>query len=90
MIGAVGEAITSLSPNGQVKVDGEIWQAHAPTEIRAGDPVRITGVNGLTLEVETTRVSVVNYAGTRGRGTGNASRRGWPTHSTRCRRTSRS
>jgi len=55
MIGTVGEAMTVLAPNGQVKVDGEIWQAHAATEIRAGDPVRITGVNGLTLEVETTR-----------------------------------
>jgi membrane-bound serine protease (ClpP class) len=54
MIGAVGQAITTLAPDGQVKVDGEIWQAHAPTEIHAGDPIRITGVNGLILEVETT------------------------------------
>ena len=52
MIGTVGEAITTLSPDGQVKVDGEIWQAHGPPEIRAGDQVRITGVKGLTLEVE--------------------------------------
>ena len=52
MIGTVGEAITALTPDGQVKVDGEIWQAHGPPEIRAGDQVRITGVKGLTLEVE--------------------------------------
>ena len=52
MIGTVGEAITALTPDGQVKVDGEIWRAHGPREIRAGDPVRITGVKGLTLEVE--------------------------------------
>ena len=52
MIGTVGEAITTLSPDGQVKVDGEIWKAHGSPEIRAGDPVRITAVDGLTLEVE--------------------------------------
>jgi membrane-bound serine protease (ClpP class) len=52
LIGTVGEAITSLTPDGQVKVDGEIWKAHGPAGIRAGDPVRITGVEGLTLEVE--------------------------------------
>jgi membrane-bound serine protease (ClpP class) len=55
MIGTVGEAITALTPDGQVKVDGEIWQAHGPPEIRAGDAVRITGVKGLTLEVERTQ-----------------------------------
>ena len=52
MIGTVGEAITSLTPDGQVKVDGEIWRAHGSPEIRAGDAIRITGVDGLTLEVE--------------------------------------
>ena len=52
MIGTVGEAITSLTPDGQVKVDGEIWKAHGSPEIRAGDRVRITGIDGLTLEVE--------------------------------------
>jgi membrane protein implicated in regulation of membrane protease activity len=35
-----------------VKVDGEIWKAHGSPGIRAGDPVRVTGVDGLTLEVE--------------------------------------
>jgi membrane-bound serine protease (ClpP class) len=52
MIGTVGEAITTLSPDGQVRVDGEIWKAHGSPGIRAGDPVRITAVDGLTLEVE--------------------------------------
>ena len=52
MIGTVGEAITSLAPDGQVKVDGEIWQAHASDGIGVGEHVRITGVKGLTLQVE--------------------------------------
>jgi len=42
MIGTVGEAITSLTPDGQVKVEGEIWKAHGSSVIRAGDPVRIS------------------------------------------------
>jgi membrane-bound serine protease (ClpP class) len=52
MIGTVGEAITALAPEGQIKVDGEIWQARATDGVRPGDSVRITGVKGLTLQVE--------------------------------------
>jgi membrane-bound serine protease (ClpP class) len=52
MIGALGEAITALSPEGQVKVDGEIWHARADGGAHTGDHVRVTGVRGLTLEVE--------------------------------------
>ena len=52
LIGMTGEAISALEPDGQIKVDGEIWKAHGPADIRAGDNVRVTGVNGLTLEVE--------------------------------------
>jgi membrane-bound serine protease (ClpP class) len=52
MIGRPGEAITTLAPRGQVKVDGEIWEARAANGIRAGDAVRVKSVDGLTLEVE--------------------------------------
>ena len=52
MVGMVGEAITTLSPEGQVKVDGEIWRARADRGARMGDPVRVTAVHGLTLDVE--------------------------------------
>jgi membrane-bound serine protease (ClpP class) len=52
MVGALGHALSPLDPVGQVKVDGEIWEAHAAGSVRAGDPVRVTGVEGLTLEVE--------------------------------------
>jgi membrane-bound serine protease (ClpP class) len=54
MIGTLGEAITALVPGGQVKVDGEIWEAHAAGGARAGDTVTVTAVHGLTLEVEKT------------------------------------
>jgi len=55
MIGTLAEAITPLAPDGQVKVDGEIWQAHSADGAGAGDHVRITGVKGLTLQVEKAR-----------------------------------
>jgi membrane protein implicated in regulation of membrane protease activity len=57
MIGLVGEAISTLAPEGQVKVDGEIWQARAEEGARAGDHVRVTAVRGLMLDVEKTEVS---------------------------------
>jgi len=52
MIGTYGEAITALAPGGQVKVDGEIWEARAAGAARVGDTVRVTGVHGLVLDVE--------------------------------------
>jgi membrane-bound serine protease (ClpP class) len=52
MIGMHGEALTALAPTGQVKVDGEIWEAHAAGGARMGDEVLVTSIDGLTLEVE--------------------------------------
>ena len=52
MVGTLGEALTTLAPRGQVKVDGEIWEARAEHGARAGDTVRVKRVDGLTLEVE--------------------------------------
>jgi membrane-bound serine protease (ClpP class) len=52
MVGTLAEVITPLTPVGQVKVDGEIWQARAERGAGVGETVRITAVDGLTLEVE--------------------------------------
>jgi membrane-bound serine protease (ClpP class) len=52
LVGTVGEALSPLAPTGQVKVDGEIWEARSSAEILPGEPVRVTAVDGLTLEVE--------------------------------------
>ncbi len=54
MIGARGRARNDLGPDGggQVDVHGEIWRAQSASHIAAGQPVRITAVNGLTLVVE--------------------------------------
>jgi membrane-bound serine protease (ClpP class) len=54
MIGAGGRARTDMEPGGagQVDVHGELWRARSATHIAAGQPVRVTAVNGLTLTVE--------------------------------------
>jgi membrane protein implicated in regulation of membrane protease activity len=52
LIGASAEVVAALTPTGQVRLDGEIWRAHAETGLRVGDTVRIKSVEGLTLEVE--------------------------------------
>jgi membrane protein implicated in regulation of membrane protease activity len=52
LIGARGEVITILAPRGQVKLGGEIWQAHCEEQAWPGETVRVRRVDGLTLEVE--------------------------------------
>jgi membrane-bound serine protease (ClpP class) len=57
LIGDTADVITALAPTGQVMHGGEIWAAHSAQGARVGELVRITGVAGLTLEVE--RASVL-------------------------------
>jgi membrane-bound serine protease (ClpP class) len=54
LIGLQGRARTTLGPgvNGQIDIRGEIWRAESTAPLNAGDPVRVTAVNGLTLVVE--------------------------------------
>jgi membrane-bound serine protease (ClpP class) len=52
MVGVMGEALSDLRPEGQVRVHGEIWRAVAPDQtIKAGARVRVTGVKDLLLTV---------------------------------------
>jgi membrane-bound serine protease (ClpP class) len=52
MIGRVAVARSALGPEGQVQVDGEIWRAVSEEgAIPAGEKVRVTAVDGLTLKV---------------------------------------
>ena len=52
LIGARGEVIETCDPLGRVRLRGEIWRARCPGGARIGDSVVVTGVDGLTLEVE--------------------------------------
>jgi len=53
MLHASGRALTPIVPGGfgRVATHGEIWTATASESIHEGDPVTVTGVRGLTLEV---------------------------------------
>jgi len=55
MIGLRGRAQTALAPEGTVFVRGELWRARSPMSIAAGEPVRVTDIQGLTLNVEAER-----------------------------------
>lgn len=54
MIGEMGRTRTPLAPDtpGQIDARGEIWRAVSRQPLPAGAPVRIAGIDGLTLLVE--------------------------------------
>jgi membrane-bound serine protease (ClpP class) len=52
LVGSVGEVVEPLMPVGQIRVLGELWEAHAVVELPRGALVRVTKIEGLALEVE--------------------------------------
>jgi membrane-bound serine protease (ClpP class) len=52
MIGDRAEVIEPFSDNGRVRYGGELWNARSTTALQAGQMVRITRVDGLTVWVE--------------------------------------
>jgi membrane-bound serine protease (ClpP class) len=54
LVGALAEARTSLDPEGQVWIEGALWQARLSGDggaLRPGDRVTVEAVEGLTLKV---------------------------------------
>jgi membrane protein implicated in regulation of membrane protease activity len=51
MIGQTAEVVAPCRPNGQVRVQGELWEARCPEGAGIGDSVRIEAIEGLTLVV---------------------------------------
>ncbi len=52
MIGATAVALEDFAEQGQVRAHSEIWQAHSRRPLHKGQRLRITGLEGLTLQVE--------------------------------------
>lgn len=52
MIGLTGRVQTALVPEGTVFVRGELWRARSRMNVPPGESVRVTGVEGLCLDVE--------------------------------------
>jgi membrane-bound serine protease (ClpP class) len=51
MIGEAAEVVTACRPLGEVRVQGELWQARCDEGSDAGETVRIERIEGLTLVV---------------------------------------
>jgi membrane-bound serine protease (ClpP class) len=51
LVGATGTAYEALTPQGHIKLQGEIWRAVADRAVPDGAPVRVVAVEGLTLRV---------------------------------------
>jgi membrane-bound serine protease (ClpP class) len=57
LVGEIGIAQTPLSPAGKIFVHGELWDAVASVEIRAGERVVVRQVDGLILQVDPVAVA---------------------------------
>jgi len=55
LVGRTAVVVRPLSPRGQVKLDGEVWEARATHDVLPGAEVVVTGLDGLVLEVEPTK-----------------------------------
>jgi membrane-bound serine protease (ClpP class) len=51
LIGETGRAVTDLAPEGKVFVRGEFWNALSEEAIASGEPVSVTGIDGMVLRV---------------------------------------
>jgi membrane protein implicated in regulation of membrane protease activity len=51
LVGRTAVVVRALTPRGQVKIDGEVWEARG-LDLLPGDEVVVAGVDGLVLEVE--------------------------------------
>jgi membrane protein implicated in regulation of membrane protease activity len=52
IVGETAEVITPCAPEGQVRLNGEIWRARCSAPVARGALVRVVRVEGLTLGVE--------------------------------------
>jgi membrane protein implicated in regulation of membrane protease activity len=52
LVGKVGVAVSALSPEGQVKLDGELWSARCDGGCDRGTRVVVRSLEGLTLLVD--------------------------------------
>lgn len=57
LVGELGVARSPLEPGGKVFIRGELWNAVATVPIGVDEPIRVRGVDGLTLLVEPVNVA---------------------------------
>ena len=52
MMGAIGEVVSEINSEGQVRVHGELWVAVSDQPLPAGERVRVVGFRGIKAVVE--------------------------------------
>ena len=52
LVGRTAVVVRPLRPRGQVKLDGEVWEARSPVDALPGDEVVVVDLDGLVLDVE--------------------------------------
>jgi membrane-bound serine protease (ClpP class) len=52
LVGRTAVVVRPLVPRGQVRLDGELWEARAAEDVPPGTEVVVTALDGLVLEVE--------------------------------------
>lgn len=52
LVGKTADVVTACRPLGQVRLQGELWQARCAAGADPGERVRVRGLDGLTLLVE--------------------------------------
>ncbi|MGA1297999.1 MAG: NfeD family protein [Ilumatobacteraceae bacterium] len=54
LIGQLGRAVTDITPDGSLQIDGARWKARTnrATPVKAGETARVVAIDGVTLEVE--------------------------------------
>ena len=52
LIGHAGVVVTPLLPDGQIRIQGELWQARASAPVPVGASVVVRGAEGFVLEVD--------------------------------------
>jgi membrane-bound serine protease (ClpP class) len=52
LLGMVGTVTTALTPQGQITVHGELWQAVSDLPLQPGDEAQVIGIEGLRLSVK--------------------------------------
>ena len=72
MVGELGRAVTAVSPDGVVQIRDALWRAstNRATPIEELDRVRVTGIDGLVLEVEPEEGGARDYRDRSPRGRG--------------------
>lgn len=52
MLGSTGQVLEDFTENGRIHIHGETWQARTSSPVRRDSTVRVTAIDGLTLQVE--------------------------------------